>query len=156
MCCVSIFYCALNCNAFKLLWIGHKIACNFLRRLHLANFFFLIEALLELTHFKIYTRARGREQFTVTRDFIPFTLEVLQFKYLLFFNILENFKGWNKFATNWFWLVGLEYLLVKYCLVGLLSMFFPDLFLQRLFEWCCCWCCWTLATSFVGRCRFWC
>ena len=55
---------------------------------------------IELTHFKIYTRARGREQFTVTRDFIPFTLEVLQFKYLLFFNILENFKGWKKFATN--------------------------------------------------------
>ena len=51
---------------------------------------FLIEALLELTHFKIYSRARGREQFTVTRDFIPFTLEVLQSKYLLFFIILSK------------------------------------------------------------------
>ena len=49
---------------------------------------------------RINTRARGREQFTVTRDFIPFTLEVLQSKYLLFFNILEIFKGWNKFATD--------------------------------------------------------
>ena len=48
----------------------------------------------------VYTRARGREQFTVTGDFIPFTLEVLQTKYLLFFNILEIFKGWNKFATD--------------------------------------------------------
>ena len=53
-----------------------------------------------LTHFKIYTRARGREQFIVNRDFIHFTLEVLQTKYLLFFNLLEIFKGWNKFTTD--------------------------------------------------------
>ena len=80
------------------------------------KFFFSIEALLELTHFKIYTRARGREQFTVTRDFMPFTLEVLQSKYLLFFKIS---KAGINFATDWFLAVGLEYLLVKYCLVGL-------------------------------------
>ena len=60
-----------------------------------------------MTHFKIfkiYTRARGREQFTVTRDFIPFTLEVLQSKYLLFLLYLNFFKGWNKFATSFGWL----------------------------------------------------
>ena len=31
-----------------------------------------------------HTRARGREQFTVTQNFIPFTLEALHTKYLLF------------------------------------------------------------------------
>ena len=38
-------------------------------------------------------RARGREQFTVTRDFIPFTLEVLQSKYLLFLIYLKFSKA---------------------------------------------------------------
>ena len=28
-------------------------------------------------------------------------------KILALFNILEIFEGWSKFATDWFWLVGL-------------------------------------------------
>ena len=41
----------------------------------------------------IIDKSKGREQFTVTRDFIPFTLEVLQSKYLLFLLYLNFSKA---------------------------------------------------------------
>ena len=77
-------------------------------------------------HLKIFNKSKGREQITVTHDFMPFTLEALQTKYLLFFS-RKNIIG----KVNWLvgWLVDLtamsswaeKYLLVKYYLFWLSS-----------------------------------
>ena len=99
----------------------------------LGEIFFRIEALLELTHFKIYTRARGREQFTVTRDFIPFTLEVLQSKYLLFLIYLKFSKaGINLQQID---LAGWAGVFACKILSGWARVFL----LEYLYLYCCCW-----------------